>query len=164
MFPFQIRTSRVALRDFVKDDWGNFLEWAADESIYTYMAFRFDSVEDATAEVERLLNHPSRITHARRHYCIAVLDATDGSETFADISGFDLHQHGSGEVGWYLSSRHWNKGLATEATSLLLHLGFDLLGLPMLKATCDLSVRAEQVRQVDRDLRGCGVPRFQPPE
>lgn len=149
---FEIASEVVILRDFVEADRFDFLEWAADGVMYTYMTFRFDSDDAAEREFERLLHHPSRAETPRRHYYLAVISLKESRPSFAGISGFDAHADGSGEFGWYLSSAHWGKGLATAATSLLLALGFERLNLPVLKATCDPENAASR-----RVLERCGL-------
>lgn len=137
MFPFSVSDGGVTLRDFTESDRAGFLGWASDDLIYKYMTFRFTSEREAEAEFERLLDHPSRLVRPREHYYLALLACEVGGETFAGITGFDVHGDRSGEFGWYLASRYWNHGLATRATLLLLRLGFEQLGLELLTATCD---------------------------
>ncbi len=134
---FSIRGSRVLIRDLVETDRDDFLGWASDEPMYAHMTFRFASKEEATTEFERLLHHPSRRAFPRKAYYTAVLHIDGDRSRFAGISGFDVHRDGTGEFGWYLASPFWNKGLATEASELLLRLGFEDLDLALIKATCD---------------------------
>jgi ribosomal-protein-alanine N-acetyltransferase len=134
-FPLPLIGSCVTLRDFIAEDLAGFLEWASDDAMYEYMIFRFATPEAAIAEFERLLHHPSRLDEARRHFYLAVV--ADNSTEFVGITGFDVHADGSAELGWYLASPFWNQGFATEASSLLLGLGFDVLGLTAIHATCD---------------------------
>lgn len=41
------------------------------------------------------------------------------------------------EFGWYLTSDHWGRGYATEATRLLVEFAFGTLGIRRLIATVD---------------------------
>ena len=131
---FELLNDLVVLRDFVPGDRSAFVEWAADESIYTHMAWRLDGAAAAVAEFERVLSHPERTNPARRHWYLAV---TTPAGDFCGITGFDHRRDGLGEFGWYLSSRHWGHGYATAATSLLLGFGFRTVGVPAITATCD---------------------------
>jgi len=134
---FAMRGSHVLLRDFVESDRNDFLEWASDEPMYEYMTFRFATREEANVEFERLLSHQSREISPRRHYYGAIIDTEDDLARFAGISGFEVGRDGIGQFGWYLASKFWNRGLATEATRLLLRLGFEALDVPTMTATCD---------------------------
>jgi ribosomal-protein-alanine N-acetyltransferase len=131
----ELRGDLVVLRDFVPEDRAAFIDWAADEPMYTYMAWRLDGSGAAAAEFERLLRHPERTSPTRRHWYLAVTTTRAGD--FCGTAGFDHRPDGLGELGWYLSSPHWGRGYATAATSLLLAFGFDVVGVPAIVATCD---------------------------
>jgi [ribosomal protein S5]-alanine N-acetyltransferase len=131
---FELRNDRLVLRDFEPGDRSAFVEWAAHESMYTYMAWRLNGRAAAEAEFQRLLSHPEYKNPARRRWYLAVL--TSAGE-FCGTTGFEHRVDGLGELGWYLSSRHWGRGYATAATSLLLDFGFRSVGVPVITATCD---------------------------
>lgn len=131
---FELRTDALVLRDFVAADRSAFVEWAADEAMYTYMSWRLDGADAATAEFERLLAHPERDAPTRRHWYLAVVRPNG---VFCGITAFDHRSDGRGEFGWYLSSPHWGQGLATAATAMLLGFGFGTVGVPAMTATCD---------------------------
>jgi len=131
---FELRNDLVILRDFEPGDRSAFVEWAADDLMYTYMAWRLDGPAAATAEFERVLSHPEHKNRARRHWYLAVTTSTGD---FCGTTGFEHRPDGLGELGWYLSSRHWGRGYATAATALLLDFGFRSVGVPVITATCD---------------------------
>lgn len=62
---FELRNELVVLRDFKPGDRPAFIGWAADEPMYSYMAWRLDGRGAAAAEFERVLSHP-RSTGTRR--------------------------------------------------------------------------------------------------
>jgi ribosomal-protein-alanine N-acetyltransferase len=132
---FELRDELVVLRDFDPADRAAFIEWAGDEAMYTYMAWRLDGTEAAAAEFERLLRHPERNNPGRRHWYLALTAAVDGR--FCGTAGLDHRGDGLGEFGWYLSSPHWGRGYATAATSLLLPFAFDVIRVSAMVATCD---------------------------
>ncbi|MGH3654904.1 GNAT family N-acetyltransferase [Glutamicibacter sp.] len=43
----------------------------------------------------------------------------------------------AGEIGYTLNRGYWGNGYATETAGLLLRLGFEVLGLERISATCD---------------------------
>jgi ribosomal-protein-alanine N-acetyltransferase len=59
----------------------------------------------------------------------------------AVVGAAHLHQvseaHRRAEIGYVLRRSAWGRGYATEATRLLLRLGFGPLGLHKIAATCD---------------------------
>jgi RimJ/RimL family protein N-acetyltransferase len=131
----ELRDDLVVLRDFVPEDRAAFVDWAADEPMYTYMAWRLSGSDAAAAEFERLLRHPERTNPTRRHWYLAVTTTTEGH--FCGTAGFDHRLDGLGEFGWYLSSPHWGRGYATAATTLVLGFGFEVVRVPAIVATCD---------------------------
>lgn len=122
------------LRDFDAGDRSAFVDWAADEAMYTYMKWKLDGPDAAAAQFDRLLDHPERSNPARRGWYLAVV-TTRGE--FCGTTGFDHRPDGSGELGWYLSSPHWGRGYATAACALLLAFGFHTVGVSSITATCD---------------------------
>jgi ribosomal-protein-alanine N-acetyltransferase len=149
MADFELRGDRVILRDFVAEDEPLFVQWASDATMYKYTVWRLADSTEAFAEFRRLLHHPARVAVPRRHWYLAMLD---GAGEFAGITAFDHRLDGFGEFGWYLASRFWNKGLATEATRLFVRFGFTQLGLAAITATCDPENAASQ-----RVLLKCGL-------
>jgi len=131
---FELRDDLIVLREFEPSDRDAFIEWAADQAMYTHMAWRLDGPEEAAAEFDRLLRHPERTNPTRRHWYLALTTSGGG---FCGAAGFDHLRDGRGEFGWYLSSPHWRRGYATAATSLLLAFGFRVVGVQSITATCD---------------------------
>ena len=57
---------------------------------------------------------------------------------FARWAGLDGRSNDDeAEIGWYLASRHWGRGYATEASRLLIDFGCRTLGYRRLFATAD---------------------------
>lgn len=146
---FELRGAIVVLRDLVSVDREAFANWAGDEAMYQFMAWRLVDREAANEEFERLTRHPERTNPQRRHWYLA-LTTTRGD--FCGLTAFDWRADGFGELGWYLSSDHWGRGYATSATSMLLQFAFDELHLPAVTATCDPDNLASR-----RVLEKCGM-------
>ena len=132
--PFLLRGGRVTVRDFIDDDRRAFLEWSSFDEMYTWMKWRLASREEALAMFERLLKDPARTARPRRQWYLAAIDENGD---FLGTVGFDLHEDGTEEFGWYLAPPRWNRGYGTEITRLLLSFGFQELGVPLIWATCD---------------------------
>lgn len=138
---FELRNELVVLRDFKPGDRPAFIGWAADEPMYSYMAWRLDGRGAAAAEFERVLSHPEHRNPTRHHWYLAV---TTIAGEFCGTTGFEHRHDGLGELGWYLSSGHWGRGYASAATSLLLDFGFRSVGVSAITATCDSENRASR--------------------
>ena len=122
----------VLLRDFRSSDRGDLIALVDDEPMYEYMKFRLD---EATA-VRWLDNFVNEPTSSPRTLWSLVIESPEGE--FAGWAGLDGRTMGDeAEIGWYLSSRHWGRGYATEATRLLVDFGFGTLGYRRLFATAD---------------------------
>ena len=133
-FPFELRTERVTLRDFVEADRPAFVDWAGNDQMYQYMAWRLDGPDEADAYFSRVVNHPARQATPRGHWYLAALNEVG---SFIGIVGFDRLPDSTAEFGWYLSPRWWNQGYATHITDRLLVFVFEELELSAATATCD---------------------------
>lgn len=131
---FELRGSRLVVRDFVPEDEPAVVKWAGHPETYEHMTWRLDSSEAAETFFWGLYDHPERTASERRRWFLAVVDSECA---FCGIAGFDVRDDGRGEFGWYLEPRVWGKGYATEITTLFLEFGFEHLGLPAIEATCD---------------------------
>ena len=122
----------VLLRDFRSSDRGDFIALVDDEPMYEYMKFRLDEAT-ATRWLGNFVNEPNA---SPRTLWSLVIESPDGE--FAGWAGLDGRtRRDDAEIGWYLSSRHWGRGYATEATRLLVDFGFGTLGYRRLFATAD---------------------------
>lgn len=133
-FPFELRTERVTLRDFVEADRPAFVDWAGHDRMYQYMAWRLNGPDEADAEFSRLVTHPARLATPRQRWYLAALNEVG---SFIGITGFDRLPEATGEFGWYLSPPWWNQGYASHITDRLLIFAFEELDLLSVTATCD---------------------------
>jgi RimJ/RimL family protein N-acetyltransferase len=122
----------VLLRDFQPSDRDDFVALVDDDAMYEYMKFRLD--ESRAAQLFEIFVGEPYAT-PRRTWDL-VVESPDGA--FAGWAGLDARSDdGEAEVGWYLTSRHWGHGYATDATRLLLSFACDSLGLRRVFATAD---------------------------
>jgi RimJ/RimL family protein N-acetyltransferase len=122
----------VLLRDFRSSDRSALVALAHDEAMFEYMKFRLD---EATLSrwSDNFVNEPN--TSPRQLWSL-VIETPSGE--FAGWAGIDSRgKDDEAEIGWYLASRHWGHGYATEATRLLIEFACDTLGYRRLFATAD---------------------------
>jgi RimJ/RimL family protein N-acetyltransferase len=122
----------VLLRDFRSSDRIDFVALVHDEPMFEYMKFRLDEA-GAARRFDNFVAEPQ--TTPRRLWDL-VIESPDGE--FAGWAGLDgRSDDGEAEIGWYLSSRHWGRGYATEATRLLIDFACGTVGFRRVFATAD---------------------------
>jgi RimJ/RimL family protein N-acetyltransferase len=122
----------VLLRNFRSSDREDFIALVHDEAMFEYMKFRLDT-ETVADYFDYLLYEPDAW---RRHVWNVVIESPDGEFVgWASLDGRDKDDEA--EFGWYLSSRQWGRGYATEATRLLIDFAFGTLGYRRVFATAD---------------------------
>jgi ribosomal-protein-alanine N-acetyltransferase len=122
----------IVLRSFRVTDREDFIALVHDEAMFEYTKFRLD--EATVADYFDYLRYEPDAW--RRHLWNLVVESPDGE--FAGWAGVDGRGGDSeAEIGWYLASRHWVRGYATEATRLLIDYAFGTLGYRRLFATAD---------------------------
>ncbi|HEY8560181.1 MAG TPA: GNAT family N-acetyltransferase [Pyrinomonadaceae bacterium] len=131
---FQIETERLLLRDVRRADLPALLAQAREpEARRGILAYQADENYNRVS----LLAAIAEARNPRRlNYTLAVVRKSDaaliGSCSIANV------RHGSIEtsLGWHYGKRYWNKGYATEAARVLLHIGFEIGGVAEIYADC----------------------------
>lgn len=123
---------RIRLRDFVEADAEAFVALADDDAMFTYMKFRLTRQSALETHLPWLLHEPQ--LNPRPTYNLA-LEGAVGFAGWAAVGG--MAEGGDAEFGWYLRSDQWGRGYATEATALLLQIGFNQLDRRRMFATAD---------------------------
>ncbi|MEY2468290.1 MAG: [ribosomal protein S5]-alanine N-acetyltransferase [Actinomycetota bacterium] len=122
----------VLLRDFRPNDRSGLVALAHDEAVSEYTKFRFDEAT-AVRWLENFVNEPN--ASPRKHWGL-VIESLDGE--FVRWAGVDGRgKDDEAEIGWYLASRYWDRGYATETTRLLIDFACDTLKYRRLFATAD---------------------------
>jgi RimJ/RimL family protein N-acetyltransferase len=122
----------LLLRDFRSSDRSGLVAVAHDEAMFEYMKFRLDEATLARW-VDDFVHEPN--TSPRSLWSL-VIESPNGE--FAGWAGIDGRgRDDEAEIGWYLASRYWGRGYATEATRLLIDFACDTLGYHRLFATAD---------------------------
>jgi RimJ/RimL family protein N-acetyltransferase len=119
----QIKTERLLLREFTRDDEQSYLAYQTDPR-YT----EFYGPEEATLDHARELLHLFIAWSAerpRQNYQLAIADLRNPSQPLGSC-GLRLKGRavGTAEVGLELAAESWGNGYATEAARALLGFGF----------------------------------------
>jgi ribosomal-protein-alanine N-acetyltransferase len=126
-----LETERLILRSLTPDDAEAIFRMMSDPQVVRYLGMTaMTSLEEASQRVERIL------TNFEQHKGIrwALVDRTTGE--FLGSCGYLrlLKEHHRAEIGGDLAPSAWGRGLATEATRLILAFGFEQMGLHSVEA------------------------------
>lgn len=127
----KIKTERLIIRDFVRDDWESVHRYASDEQVTEYMEWGPNRKKDTTQFIEQALL--MQLQKKRKDYEFAVV-LRDTSEL---IGGCGIHiNQSNGEIGYCFNPEYTGKGYATEAAQAVLKFGFNEVGLHRIYAKC----------------------------
>lgn len=133
---YPLLTERLLLRPFHDADLDALCVMDGDPNVTRYLYWGPRS----RAEVRASLARRRRMTTIEREGDAIRLAAVlrDGGTLVGDVSlHYRSREHGQAEVGFVLHPDHQGRGYATEATTVLLGLGFDELGLHRIVGRCD---------------------------
>ena len=129
LHPVTLAGTRIILREIeptgdVEASYG----WASDDEFFRYLPFETVQSRD---EEEAFLRGVQRDAQARprSQYHLGITWATTGELIGMARLGIASPRHREGDIGYGLRRDRWGEGIATEATLLLLDLGFGPLGL-----------------------------------
>jgi RimJ/RimL family protein N-acetyltransferase len=133
---YPITTERLILRPFTSDDLDalNAFQSRADVARYLYWSPR-SRAESAAALAKRV--HSATLQKEGQFLAVAVELASTG-QLIGDLNlEYLSSKHRQGEVGFVFHPDHHGKGLAAEAATEVLRLGFEDLGLHRIIGRCD---------------------------
>ncbi|MEV7554824.1 GNAT family protein [Amycolatopsis sp. NPDC089917] len=133
---FPITTQRLTLRAFTSADLDelNSFQSRADVARYLYWGPR-SRAESAAALAKRV--HSSSLSKEGQFLAVAV-ELTGTGQLIGDLNlEYLSSEHRQGEIGFVFHPDHHGKGLAAEAATELLRLGFEELGLHRIIGRCD---------------------------
>ena len=136
MADVELNSERVRLRNFRPEDVEDVFGYASDPVVTRHAGWEpHRSPFDSMAYIQRCLADDwGPITFAVEHIpenrVIGVVDIRVLSRLW-----------GLGEIGYTLARRYWGQGFNVEAGGLLIHYGFQHLGLRRIQAVCDIDNR-----------------------
>lgn len=134
LFPFELSTERLRLRDYVPADAVAVQLFAGDPEVVAHLPFGPNELIDTEAFIRRAM--ASARATPRRSYEVALTDRTTGELVGGIRLGVQSEIHREASLGYILRRDRWGRGLMTEAPSALAEFGFRQLELHRIWATC----------------------------
>ncbi len=125
-----LQTAQLRLRPFTLDDAPVVQRLAGAPEVASTTLNIPHPYEDGMAE-DWIRSHEAA-WNAKQRVTLAMTSEGDGV-----VGAISLHlnsTHRRGELGYWVGLQYWNRGYATEASTALLDLGFDVLGLNRIQA------------------------------
>ncbi|QSX06904.1 GNAT family N-acetyltransferase [Sedimentibacter sp. zth1] len=145
-----LKTERLYLRKFSVDDAGKmFNNWAADEDVSKYTLWRPNKTVAETREYLRDWVDKYQFNEYY-HWGIVVTETDEliGSISISSINNFLK----TCNVGYTISKKYWNKGIATEALRKVLDYMVNIVGMEKIFAYHDVENKAS-----GRVMQKCGM-------
>jgi [ribosomal protein S5]-alanine N-acetyltransferase len=134
----RLETERVILLPWESEDWLAFKPIATDPIVVRYISGGVPWPDGKIVEfAER-----QRLHFANLSYCFWKLFVKGESELAGFCGLQPLDDLPGVEIGWWLATKHWGKGIATEAARRAMKDGFDRCGLKRIVAIAQRENRA----------------------
>ena len=120
-----IQSNRLLIRQFVESDIDNVFKGLSHPDIIKHYGVSFDSLESTKEQMKWFADHEKEGTGM--WFAVCSLDNKNfyGAGGLNDLS----KEHKKAEIGFWLLTDFWGKGIMTEAMPLICDYGFDKLGL-----------------------------------
>ena len=130
-----IRTDRLTLREFVREDWPSLHLYGSDPEVMTWLHSLPNTEEHSQVVVDRFISYQSE--EPRSRYELALTLSSTGE--IIGGSGIRMVWPGNREasMGYVMRRDLWGKGYATEAAQAMIGIGFELLGAHRVSASVD---------------------------
>ncbi len=130
----KLETERLILRDFVKDDWQQVLEYQSNPLYLRYYEWTERTPEAVQEFVGWFLDHQKQKPRIKFQLAI-VLKSTNQLIGNCGIR-MDKANAPQADIGYELDPKHWNQGYATEAAHAIVDFGFSTFGLRRVWSWC----------------------------
>jgi RimJ/RimL family protein N-acetyltransferase len=129
-----IKTRRLILRDFDKDDFGSVHEYATDPLVLRYVTFGPNTPAQTKKFLKKhLLEQRKR---PRKIYDLAIVLKKENKLIGSGRISIKNIKNSRGDIGYVLNSKYWGHGYATEVAKGLIKFGFEKLKLHRIAAIC----------------------------
>ena len=164
MFPIEIETDRLLIREFASGDVELVHGYTSDQQgifFHENPGFTRADVEQWLDELLRLAKDPTRHRHQ-----FAVELRESGSLIGTARVNIDVPDDRQGSVGYAFPRAYWGRGFGTEAATAMLDFGFDALELHRIEATIepDNAASIRIAEKLGMRLEGRMKERFNTPD
>jgi RimJ/RimL family protein N-acetyltransferase len=131
----QIETQRLVLREYRQEDWLAVHEYNQNPEVTRYMTWGPNSEEQTQEFVRQAIDSQKP---APRYYYELAVETKDTGEIIGGV-GLTLRSviKRTADIHYCFNPRFWGRGYGTEAVQAMLKLGFEVLELHRVWATCD---------------------------
>lgn len=132
---FPVRTERLLLREFREADFDDVHAYGADPKVARFMEWGPNTPDETRAFLDRALANQQ--TWPRPDVGLAVQHLADDRMIGSIRLWVIDEQNATAEIGYSLNADYWRQGYCTEAARGLLRVGFEVLKMHRITATCD---------------------------
>lgn len=133
-FDHPIRTERLILRPFTEDDFDDLFAFHSDPGATRYLYWEPRDRDQTRAAMEKKL----RGTHMDEDGSSLEFAVEHEGTVIGDISLFcNSKRQRQGEIGFLFHPAHHGRGFATEASRVVLEVGFSVCGFHRIFGRCD---------------------------
>jgi RimJ/RimL family protein N-acetyltransferase len=133
---YPIETPRLLLRPFVDEDLDALFDLRSRPDVARYLYWEPATLDEVRPELDRRTRVRTLQEKGGDLHLAAVL--RDGGAVIGDVSlDWLSEKHRQGEIGFVLHPDHQGKGLAREAATEMLRLGFEVFELHRIIGRCD---------------------------
>ena len=134
---YPIRTPRLALRPFTRDDLDAVHTYVSDPDVVRFLYWEVTTDRAAARKMLDAKIGNWSLTDAGQSLVLAVDLLEDGPLVGEVVLKWVSREHRQGEIGFVVTPAHQGHGYATEAATAMLALAFDELGLHRVIGRCD---------------------------
>ncbi|HHL3493514.1 TPA: GNAT family N-acetyltransferase [Legionella pneumophila] len=141
-----LETERLFLRTFQENDVESLIAISQDEKVMQFFP-AIPTREEIIAFIDRIIKHQEE-----KNFSLYAAEIKNTGEMIGFVglftATFKAHFTPAIEIGWRLSSKHWNQGYATEAAKAVLDYAFRKLDLDeVVSFTSELNKPSIRVMQ-----------------
>lgn len=136
---FPLETKRLRLRPFRLEDRDDVHAYASDPMVSRFMVWGPNTEADTDFFLGKAIEAQERCP---RNDVSLAMELRATGQTIGSIRLWVTDaDNRTAEIGYSLAQPHWRKGLTSEAAEALMTVGFEVLGLHRIYATCDMRNR-----------------------
>ncbi|ABY93105.1 GCN5-related N-acetyltransferase [Thermoanaerobacter mathranii subsp. mathranii str. A3] len=140
-----LETPRLILKKISLEDAEDMFEYARDPEVTKYVSWEYHkSIEDSVKFINLLLSKYANSEPSDWGLYLKENGKLIGTCGYVFIDEKNM----TGEIGYVLGKKYWNKGFMTEAVKKVIEFGFKKLNLNRIQARCKVeNIPSERVMQ-----------------